>query len=133
MILCLTCFFLMIRRPPRSTRTYTLFPYTTLFRSIMWARSAKFPLIDVALLRLPAVNRVAIVQLLSGFGTFATFVAVPVMIQAPTASGGLGLDASASGYALAPFGICCIVAPLFVASLRRLFGDRKSTRLNSSH
>src|SRR3546814_13024757 len=26
-------FCLMIRRPPRSTRTYTLFPYTTLFRS----------------------------------------------------------------------------------------------------
>src|SRR3546814_15291033 len=26
-------FFLMIRLPPRSTRTYTLFPYTTLFRS----------------------------------------------------------------------------------------------------
>src|SRR3546814_8591381 len=26
-------FFLMIRRPPRSTRTETLFPYTTLFRS----------------------------------------------------------------------------------------------------
>src|SRR3546814_1515225 len=35
-IMC-TCyfvfFFLMIRRPPRSTRTDTLFPYTTLFRS----------------------------------------------------------------------------------------------------
>src|SRR3546814_54489 len=30
--------FLMIRRPPRSTRTDTLFPYTTLFRS----RSALF-------------------------------------------------------------------------------------------
>src|SRR3546814_15674088 len=27
------CFFLMLRRPPRSTRTDTLFPYTTLFRS----------------------------------------------------------------------------------------------------
>src|SRR3546814_16507092 len=26
-------FFLMLRRPPRSTRTDTLFPYTTLFRS----------------------------------------------------------------------------------------------------
>src|SRR3546814_5690679 len=25
----------MIRRPPRSTRTYTLFPYTTLFRSVV--------------------------------------------------------------------------------------------------
>src|SRR3546814_9760203 len=28
-------FFLMIRRPPRSTRTDTLFPYTTLFRSVI--------------------------------------------------------------------------------------------------
>src|SRR3546814_4169347 len=27
-------FFVMIRRPPRSTRTDTLFPYTTLFRSV---------------------------------------------------------------------------------------------------
>src|SRR3546814_12484113 len=34
--MCVTMcfFFLMIRRPPRSTRTDTLFPYTTLFRSI---------------------------------------------------------------------------------------------------
>src|SRR3546814_5471105 len=34
----------MIRRPPRSTRTDTLFPYTTLFRSYwlvsLWERSA---------------------------------------------------------------------------------------------
>src|SRR3546814_4521871 len=30
----------MIRRPPRSTRTDTLFPYTTLFRSIRIAHSA---------------------------------------------------------------------------------------------
>src|SRR3546814_11570905 len=28
-------FFVMIRRPPRSTRTDTLFPYTTLFRSLL--------------------------------------------------------------------------------------------------
>src|SRR3546814_14781813 len=31
-------FFLMIRRPPRSTRTDTLFPYATLFRSPVRAR-----------------------------------------------------------------------------------------------
>src|SRR3546814_17367216 len=31
-------FFLMIRRPPRSTRTDTLFPYTTLFRSAQCRR-----------------------------------------------------------------------------------------------
>src|SRR3546814_9354210 len=29
----------MIRRPPRSTRTDTLFPYTTLFRSLLSSRS----------------------------------------------------------------------------------------------
>src|SRR3546814_245282 len=28
----------MIRRPPRSTRTDTLFPYTTLFRSTLWSK-----------------------------------------------------------------------------------------------
>src|SRR3546814_3435378 len=33
MFICVLFFFLMIRRPPRSTRTDTLFPYTTLFRS----------------------------------------------------------------------------------------------------
>src|SRR3546814_14155733 len=45
-------FFLMIRRPPRSTRTDTLFPYTTLFRSRLHAapsrkRGAKFDRIRV--------------------------------------------------------------------------------------
>src|SRR3546814_10164127 len=34
------CFFLRIRRPPRSTRTDTLFPYTTLFRSNTGADSS---------------------------------------------------------------------------------------------
>src|SRR3546814_16921359 len=34
-VLFMSCFFfLSIRRPPRSTRTDTLFPYTTLFRSL---------------------------------------------------------------------------------------------------
>src|SRR3546814_15303595 len=41
-------FFLMIRLPPRSTRTDTLFPYTTLFRSVCW--------IGVLVGRLPAVE-----------------------------------------------------------------------------
>src|SRR3546814_8109264 len=36
-------FFLMIRRPPRSTRTDTLFPYTTLFRSAGCAAAGRQP------------------------------------------------------------------------------------------
>src|SRR3546814_14678031 len=35
--MCSLFFFLMIRRPPRSTRTDTLFPSTTLFRSVSHA------------------------------------------------------------------------------------------------
>src|SRR3546814_5505422 len=31
----------MIRRPPRSTRTDTLFPYTTLFRSFLTPKSVR--------------------------------------------------------------------------------------------
>src|SRR3546814_302892 len=38
-ILFCIVFFLMIRRPPRSTRTDTLFPYTTLFRSFSFIRT----------------------------------------------------------------------------------------------
>src|SRR3546814_6137828 len=42
-------FFLMIRRPPRSTRTDTLFPYTTLFRSARggWADRAADPAVHL--------------------------------------------------------------------------------------
>src|SRR3546814_3429377 len=44
-------FFLMIRRPPRSTRTDTLFPYTTLFRSRRGRRLYPCPLCPARLLR----------------------------------------------------------------------------------
>src|SRR3546814_13739654 len=41
------CFFLMIRRPPRSTLTDTLFPDTTLFRS--WDKRLRTALLDIEL------------------------------------------------------------------------------------
>src|SRR3546814_12189838 len=39
----------MIRRPPRSTRTDTLFPYTTLFRSNRLAASGKPPKVGTSI------------------------------------------------------------------------------------
>src|SRR3546814_16364257 len=44
LIVCMSeyFFFLMIRRPPRSTRTDTLVPYTTLFRSMRERTRAPF-------------------------------------------------------------------------------------------
>src|SRR3546814_15963481 len=44
-------FFLMIRRPPRSTRTDTLFPYTTLFRSKNFAQDENINGIAVDIVR----------------------------------------------------------------------------------
>src|SRR3546814_1851046 len=43
-VVCLVLvFFLMIRQPPRSTRTATLFPYTTLFRSCGYTGARSVP------------------------------------------------------------------------------------------
>src|SRR3546814_10120487 len=57
----------MIRRPPRSTRTDTLFPYTTLFRSNPDAACARF---DEFLGRLPA-----------GVQLFSLFHAYPALLD----------------------------------------------------
>src|SRR3546814_8325283 len=47
--MCFCIFFLMIWRPPRSTRPDTLFPYTTLFRSRAHVRAAASRPVDVDL------------------------------------------------------------------------------------
>src|SRR3546814_18374683 len=83
-------FFLMIRRPPRSTRTDTLFPYTTLFRSA-WP---------------PAVSTTS----------------------QPNTGSVLG-EKHASAYQMLPIRNSALL-PLLRP---RRAGDRKSTRLNSSH
>src|SRR3546814_7140016 len=56
----------MIRRPPRSTRTDTLFPYTTLFRSVVDVignlhrpEAGDVAVVDVALDRLAQPGRTA--------------------------------------------------------------------------
>src|SRR3546814_13140372 len=49
---CVSFFCLMIRRPPRSTRTDTLFPYTTLFRSVKHTR----PYAATYWLRVPSIK-----------------------------------------------------------------------------
>src|SRR3546814_14196440 len=60
MSLIIVVFFLMIRRPPRSTRTDTLFPYTTLFRSNLLAEYDDTP---------------------AGFGRIAATTAKQIMLQ----------------------------------------------------
>src|SRR3546814_11346812 len=112
---CYRCFFLMIRRPPRSTRTDTLFPYTTLFRSqkLLFLFALLMVVVGVLMLRgrkaggTPGAqcNRENAPKVLSyglGTGVFSGFFGI---------GGGF----------------------LIVPGLRLSTEDRKSTRLNSSH
>src|SRR3546814_6654421 len=70
----------MLRRPPRSKRTDTLFPYTTLFRSLVASLGTPFPL-DTPVGELPigARQMVAITQALASGAEI-------VVMDEPTAS-----------------------------------------------
>src|SRR3546814_5053086 len=58
----------MIRRPPRSTRTDTLFPYTTLFRHI---RAQLRPLFKVQEAEVTPAGRGLLFQLVEALGTLS--------------------------------------------------------------
>src|SRR3546814_4318147 len=64
-MLC-SVFVIMIRRPPRSTRTDTLFPYTTLFRSDGNVAKHSLSLDRIHQLALAAVHRPALIEYRSG-------------------------------------------------------------------
>src|SRR3546814_14840697 len=97
----------MIPRPPRSTRTDTLFPYTSLFRS------APYDTVSSALWLLPSLA-VLLGMLRLGFGRsgLAWSIAVVAALSLP-----LGLLQVTAG------------SFFYIYEIR----DRKSTRLNSSH
>src|SRR3546814_3366986 len=105
----------MIRRPPRSTRTDTLFPYTTLFRSAF----ALF----YTLLGLP------IAWIADRWNRRNLILAGIALWSAMTA--GCGFAGSYATLFLARMGVGVGEAALSPAAYSML--DRKSTRLNSSH
>src|SRR3546814_18378541 len=102
-------FFLMVRRPPRSTRTDTLLPYTTLFRSF---RSAD----TVERVRLDTKD----FQYLYAEGSSLVFMDKDTYDQ-------ITLEADFLGGAEA------FLADGMDVVLEMYDEDRKSTRLNSSH
>src|SRR3546814_7879378 len=111
----------MIRRPPRSTRTDTLFPYTTLFRSngvfdrVTPYQSLRYQLADLGV-EPPVAD--AETGRRSRRGVFDIGFPFPTSSQ-PTNRHGL---------------MERIIWPILIALATILaFSDRKSTRLNSSH
>src|SRR3546814_20550815 len=105
----------MIRRPPRSTRTDTLCPYTTLFRS-------KFP---------PLKERARRDKFDRGGGYLSLIHAAlaTVLDEATSALQGPDPGRNVGGEMRRADEIVRIAAKAFMHTP----GDRKSTRLNSSH
>src|SRR3546814_13411953 len=117
--LCCLLFFLMIRRPPRSTRTDTLFPYTTLFRSLTLVAAGPlvpetaWPIWDK---RVAAASR-------GGLSTQVS-VALPGWFSGAIDQGVLEVAETM---------ILTKTVAGFIGTVAAIKGDRTSTRLNSSH
>src|SRR3546814_8520799 len=117
----------MQRRPPRSTRTDTRFPYTTLFRSAVNLQDAT-PLTRRGVdMRLPAIHKKRILELFAGamlatagMHAFATGMepetSVVILNEA---------DGETSINDKNPDGT--------ISLLHSVIEDRKTTRLNASH
>src|SRR3546814_3396541 len=119
----------MIRRPPRSTRTDTLFPYTTLFRSGRWRHVRESPVTKAASTldyRTLAKRRLPhfLFEYIDG-GSYdevtlkrnvADLRAIALRQRVLTDASGLDLSTE-----------------LFGQNMALPVADRKSTRLNSSH
>src|SRR3546814_15894533 len=115
----------MIRRQPRSTRTDTLFPYTTLCRSDIQAKTgevrailnARQALIEAVQEVMTSSATAQVDHTAQNIGTFLSLTTEKVASYLPFASG---------AYRLLPM-LPQLLTP------QPDTGDRKSTRLNSSH
>src|SRR3546814_9025515 len=113
----------MIRRPPRSTRTDTLFPYTTLFRS----QDLDWQLIERNTIGLGALDRGTgnVVRLAEGYACLAH---QPIGELGRSGIAEFGRLAHARGVEATLFDHCS-----HRRDVQSQKADRKSTRLNSSH
>src|SRR3546814_4864437 len=127
----------MIRRPPISTRTDTLFPYTTLVRSIEQVRPVGalheegLPAhrLECTHRRIDAAGQQRLRACEQGLGT----VGIHVLASPSSAAAGAGTEFSV--VALAGAASAAIFPPGSIPRrrCRHSVVDRKSTRLNSSH
>src|SRR3546814_4493872 len=136
----------MIRRPPRPTRTDTLFPYTTLFRSVLknigftdWAAVAANLLISIVGLAMTVVMALAVVDrygrrrplMWGALGMAASMAVLGGVFLSGETAGPAGYAAVA---ALVAFQVCFALSwgGIVWIVIGRMFPlDRKSTSLNS--
>ena len=86
---------------------------------------AATPLIDMKMMRVPAVWTNNLVALLIGVGLYAMFAFLPEFVQTPSTAGyGFGASITRSGLMLLPSGVTMFAAGVFAGSLTRRFGGK---------
>jgi EmrB/QacA subfamily drug resistance transporter len=86
---------------------------------------AATPLIDMKMMRLPAVWTNNLVALLIGVGLYAMFAFLPEFVQTPSAAGyGFGASITRAGLMLLPSGVTMFAAGMVAGSLTRRFGGK---------
>ena len=110
-----------------SPRVLGLFVATVVLMAL-WARvelRSSEPLIDLHMMRLPAVWTTNLVAFLFGAGLYAAFVFVPEFVQTPASAGyGFGASITESGLFLLPQLVAMFVLGLVSGRLARRFGAR---------
>lgn len=84
------------------------------------------PLIDMRMMRLPAVWTLNLVAFLVGIGMYASFGFVPQFVQTPTSEGyGFGATITESGLMLLPSALAVLTVGLLSGRVTRRFGDKR--------
>ncbi len=83
------------------------------------------PVVDMQMMRIPAVWGTNLAALLFGFGMFAMFIIVPEFVQTPTRDGyGFGASVTQSGLYLAPLALAMLVVAPFTGKLAQAVGSK---------
>jgi MFS family permease len=103
---------------------------------ILWVTvewTAKVPLIDMQMLRIPVILRVNAVSLLYGAGLFGSFAFLPQLTQAPTSTHfGYGLSITESGLILLPSSIATFFIGMWASPLARRLGAKAVVCIGST-
>ncbi len=95
---------------------------------VIWAISenrSTSPLVDMKMMRIPAVWSTNLAALLFGFGMFAMFVTLPQFTETPSHVGyGFGASVTQSGLYLAPFAAAMVIFAPTTGRLSRAFGSK---------
>jgi EmrB/QacA subfamily drug resistance transporter len=95
---------------------------------VLWVvsenRSAS-PLVDMKMMRIPAVWSTNLAALLFGFGMFAMFIVLPQFTQTPTRVGyGFGASVTQSGLYLLPFAVAMVIVAPMTGRLSLMVGSK---------